>query len=75
MFSVMLTVDKTITESQCIDGAKCLPPIIIKLAFLTEKAALLWKISVNSRILLIYVSSLLKDFVQTYKTEKRCSNV
>ena len=53
MFSVMLTVDKTVTESQCLDGAKCLPPIIIKLAFLTEKAALLWKISVNSRILLI----------------------
>ena len=24
MFSVVLTVDKTVTESQCIDGAKCL---------------------------------------------------
>ena len=47
------------------------PPIIINLAFLTEKAALLWKnISVNSRILLIYVPSMLYDFVQIYKTEK-----
>ena len=46
------------------------PPIINNLAFLTEKAALLWKIYqliLESSCLMCHLRY---DFVQTYKTEK-----
>ena len=56
MFSIMLTVDKIITESQCICNRKSCITVD--------------NISVNSGILLIYVPSLLKDFVQIYKMER-----
>ena len=52
------------------------PPIMINLAFLTKKSCIIVEnISVYSRTLLIYVPSLLKDFVKTYKMEKGAVSV